>query len=385
MTDFCNPTSSVTTLITALGSNFSKSNIEAVLFPNFTGLNSTNQSDAQKINCIAGSFFSTLKTQMKVTDALVISVMEDLFNSLAQSAPSIINITTFYAYFCHYYSPGCLCFESIILKILHARHFNLDLKSPQGLQNFGTALGLYAKVAHLSLEQCLKPHLHMKGILMAYAMTEYFSLVQDDFLLSAGYPHLDLKFKKVGGFIRKLIDLKMLNKLPESLSAFFSELLVAWQEAGFVFSAKILADFLIIHTQVSRKDFEAIKNLVYNSLSIPAVQNVYLKIQAFAEIDLSTLVDNDNTAFQYTLDTSDTKGQMMLSPHHPPVAPLVRYKLPEYAENSDVFRDVFSFTVKNLSNDYESTAFVFLLYSCEQASPLPSFSPRPLLKDNSII
>ncbi|USO02320.1 MAG: hypothetical protein H6850_04460 [Alphaproteobacteria bacterium] len=367
MVDINNLESALEEIKISLGGDFSQANLETVLKDAFDGVDISNEENIALIKAITGALFTELQTTENLTDLIIFAVMLTLLLHLDPN-PSAETVSLFFAYFCKFFRPTCACFENFTLSLLKDLGFDIKLTSDEGAKNFGTAIGLHAKIVGLELTECLKPYTtKVKGNMLAHAFKALFDLKQEDFLtMCESYLELDLRIKFVGEELKKLIDAKIIKNNEKVIADVMCNIIKTWETLGFNFCTKSLVDFLIMHTKVSREKYEEIKACAYVCLDIPAVKNAYLKIDECAEIDLSQFVLNDNTAFTYTLDSSDTKGQIALSKLHPPCAPLVRYQVPSIQKSCEKFKDVFSFTVKNLSNDTECTAFVFLLHVQEQ-------------------
>jgi hypothetical protein len=361
------PLTAVPAIITGLNNDFSINSIESSLLPLFAGIDPTNIVKSSVINAICGPLLAQLNRNLSISEDDVVTIMEYLFATLAAGASqalTLINVATFFAQFCKFYRPGCVCFEYVVLKALCDLGFNINPKSKEGLQNVGIALGIYARITGIRLAQCIRTYIQLKGDLLAYAFKSYLELQSADFFIPCEYySKTEIKIKRIGCILKEIIGQCALKNAIDSLAHIYCDLMNAWKCDGFLFCAKNVADFLVMYSKLDRRECEELKMKIYRCLEVPAVRNVYLKIEDCVEMDLAKFVENDNTTFKYTVDSCDTKGTIQLSSYHPPAPPLIRYRIPECACNASVFKDVFSFTVTNLANGYESTACVFLLYT----------------------
>jgi len=369
------PETAITEIITLLNNDFSKTNLETEVVPLFAGFDPKSIQDNEIIHAVLGPLFLKLKTESGVTNDTILMMLESIL-MLMDPAADAFATSLFFAHFCKYFQSNCMCFNDFTLKALANKNFDISLKMDEGAKNYGTAIGQHAKITGNELSDCLKPiAIKVKGNMLAYTFKALFDLTQDDFLtVCESYFELDLRIKAVGEEIKKLLDVKVVKNNVQTISDVICDVIKTWEQDGFNFCAKSLADFLIMHTKVLRDQYEDIRVCVYACLDVPAVRNAYLKIDSCTEIDLSQFVKNDNTSFVYTIDCSETKGEIALSKLHPPCAPLARYRIPEAEHYCEKFKDMFTFTVKNVSNNKECTAHVFLLHVEEENSCVVEYS-----------
>lgn len=361
------PHLTVEMLLAALDDSTTVSSIEAALLSLFCGLNPTKKKDIVEITSICGPLMAALRAESIISEAEVLEIMTYLLSTLAVEVPVILtaeDVITFFSYFCLYYKPGCLCFEQIVIPALNCYDFKTDIKKPSTYPLIGTAIGLYAKINDIPLEDFFKTPVYTKGVIIAYALTAYYNLTEEDFDVGCHFdPEGHCKMILVATTLKNIIFSTCVLSSVEPACRLYYEVIMAWEEAGFCFNAQDLATFLVVYAQLERSYSEKLLCCIYAKLGVPAVRNAYLDIEACVDIDLARFVANDSSSFKYSVNTSETKGRVQLSKSSPPANPIVRYRIPEYAKNARSFKDVFSFTVINLATGYESSACVFLAYS----------------------